>query len=130
MSRQNPVGHLRSLARVSVNQPASGDGHGADMEPQFTTRELWDNALRFGLPRFPRWVKYFSLAITGVPIGLIALIGGATMGVTGATVTGSVFLCLALSALVAGTRIRRRDQAASAVPPAHPQRVRPKRRGP
>jgi len=113
-----------------VNQPASGDGHGAEMEPQFTTRELWDNALRFGLPRFPRWVKYFSLAFSGVPIGLIALIIGATSGDTAITILGSVIVCLVLSALVAGTRIRRRDQAASALPAAHPQCVRPKRRGP
>jgi hypothetical protein len=115
-----------------VNQPVSGDGHAADEDPR-TPRErraeFWDNALRWGVPRYPLWVKCFSVAFFGGPIGLIALIGGATTGVTGATVTGSVFVCLALSGLVAGTRLRRREQAASAALPARPQCVRSKRRG-
>ena len=97
--------------------------------PRERRAEFWDNALRWGVPRYPLWVKCFSVAFFGGPIGLIALIGGGATGVTGATITGSVFVCLAVSGIVAGTRLRRREQAASAAPLAHPQHVRSKRRG-
>jgi hypothetical protein len=64
----------------------------------------WPKATRRG-------VKCFSFAFFGLPIGLTALIGGATSGVTGVTVLGSVVVCLVLSALVADTRLKHRDEA-------------------
>jgi hypothetical protein len=112
-----------------VNLPVSLGEDGASTDPPGTRREgdaeFWENALRWGLPRFPPWVKYFSFAFTGGPIGLVLLTAGIVFGDADIAVPGSVFVCLALCALVAGTRIKRREQAASITPPEHPQRDLP-----
>ncbi len=116
-----------------MNRPVIGGEDDADLD-QHTRHErrdeFWENAIRWGLPRYPRWIKCFSLAFTGVPIGLVVLIGGVATGVTSAAVVGSVSMCLGLCSLIVGIRIRRREQVASVTSPPRPLRVRPKRRGP
>ena len=116
-----------------MNLPVSRGEDGAGMDPSGTRgdgdAEFWESALRWGLPRFPPWGKYFSFAFAGGPIGLVLLAAGIGFGDADIAVPGSVFVCLALCALVAGTRIRGREQAASITPPEHPQRDRSKRRG-
>ncbi len=129
-----PLRHHRTVSeRTGVNQPVSRGEDGASTDPPGTRRdgdaEFWESAFRWGVPRFPRWVKYFSFAFAGGPLGLIALTAGVVSGDAGTAATGSVFVCLALCALIAGTRIKQREQAASVAPPAHPQHVRSKRRG-
>jgi hypothetical protein len=107
-----------------VNLPVSRGEDGASTDPPGTRREgdaeFWENALRWGLPRFPPWVKYFSLAFTGVPIGLVLLTAGVVFGDADIAVPGSVFACLAVCALVAGIRMKRREQAALVPPPTLP----------
>jgi len=87
---------------------------GADVDAR-TRREgdaeFWENALRWGLPRFPPWVKYFSFAFTGGPIGLALLTAGVDFADAGIAVPGAVFVCLALCSLIVGIRIRRRRAA-------------------
>jgi len=129
-----PLRHHRTVSeRTGVNLPGSRGEDGAITDPPGTRRdgdaESWENALRWGLPRFAPWVKYFSFAFTGGLIGLVQLTAGVVFGDAGIAGIGSVFVCLALCALIAGTRIKRREQAASVALPAHPQHVRTKRRG-
>jgi hypothetical protein len=84
--------------------------------------------LRFGVPPVPRHVKYLSLAMTGLPLGLMALIGGLIVGVTGAVVSGAVFVAVALCSLAVGTRMGRRDKASSMRLDGGSQHVHPQRR--
>ncbi len=95
-----------------MHLPVSRGEDGAGTDPPGARREgdgeLWENALRWGLPRFRPWVKYVSFALTGGPIGLVVLTAGVVFGDAGMAGTGSVFVCLALCALAAGTRIKRR----------------------
>jgi hypothetical protein len=128
-----PLMHHRTVSdRTGVNLPVSRGEDGAGTDPPGTRREgdaeFWENSLRWGLPRFRPWVRYFSFAFTGGLIGLVQLTAGVVFGDAGITVTGSVFVCLAVCALVAGIRMKRREQAALVPPPAPPQHVRPKRR--
>ncbi len=57
------------------------------------------------------WVKYFSFAFTGGPIGLALLTAGVVFADAGIAVPGAVFVCLALCSLIVGIRIRRRRAA-------------------
>ena len=97
-----------------MNRPVSSGEDGADVDAR-TRREgdaeFWENALRWGLPRFPPWVKYFSFAFTGGPIGLALLTAGVVFADAGIAVPGAVFVCLALCSLIVGIRIRRRRAA-------------------
>jgi hypothetical protein len=86
---------------------ASNDSDPSRRSPGLTRQELVDDLLRMGLPRYPRWVKFVSLGVTGLAGGL-SMLGEALMSddKTYFVVGGTVLASIGLLSLPIGLRIR------------------------
>lgn len=77
-----------------------------ESEPRLSRQELFADFVRLGVPDYPRWVRYVSLGVTSLTVGVSMLVIGSIRLYEGTIVGGAVMSVFALISLPIGLRLR------------------------